>query len=183
MEGLGVEINTSKSLSSSTSAFEFAKRTYLNLVDISAVSLQQVLSGTSIGARVMNSYSFIKRGLINTTSHLGQLLCGSNNPTSFRNLKEVGLPAMSLLNLLTSEKLLELRSVLEVIVNPHIEDFDFEKAKFDLPLHSLLRHSLDCLKLKEPPLIKDRFSQPDIRSEIVGELLPHLAAVILQEAL
>lgn len=183
MTGLGVEINASKSISSSSNVFEFAKRTYINLVDISAVSLQQVLSGSSIGARVANAYSFIKRGLINTVPHLGQLLSGSNEPTAFRNLKEVGLPAMSLLNLLTSEKLLELKDVLEVLVNPHIEDFDFEKAKFDLPLHSLLRHSLDCLKLENPPSIEDRFSGSDIRSEIVEELLPHLAATILQEAL
>lgn len=183
MNGLGVEINASKSISHSTQVFEFAKRTFINLVDISAVSLQQVLSGTSIGSRVSNCYSFIKRGLVNTTSHLGQLLSGSNEPSSFRNLREVGLPAMSLLNLLTSEKILELKDVLAVLVNPRIEDFDFEKAKFDLPLHSLLRHSLGCLTLENPPLFEDSFPKSDIRSEIVEELLPFLSATILQEAL
>nr|WKR37713.1 putative RNA-dependent RNA polymerase [Leptosphaeria biglobosa mitovirus 10] len=88
---------------------------------------------------------------------------------------------MSFLNLLSSQKIIELSEVLEVLVNPHIEDFDFEKSKFDLPLHSLLKHSLEALTLGIHPM--DKFSKPELRSEIVEELLPHLSAVVLQEAL
>lgn len=66
--------------------------------------------------------------------------------SSFRSIKKVGLPALSMLNLLLTQRVVELRLVLEFIVNPRYEDFDFEKAKFALPLHSLLRHCLACIR-------------------------------------
>lgn len=123
MKILGVSINSSKSLSSTSKVFEFAKRTIWEAVNVSTVSLQQVLSGSSIGSRVANAATFARMGLINTVPHLATAL-GGVGPTSFRKLKEVGLPAISLLNLLFSQEIVELRIVLGALVNPRFEDFD-----------------------------------------------------------
>jgi len=69
-----------------------------------------------------------------------------SDKSSFRSIRKIGLPALSMLNLLLTQRVVELRLVLEFIVNPRFEDFDFEKAKFALPLHSLLRHCLACVR-------------------------------------
>lgn len=134
METLGVEINLSKSINSSSSAFEFAKRTIWKGVNVSPVSLQQLMSGRGIGARVSDAFEFIRRGLIRTVPSFSQFLSGSNSLKSFRDIKEVGLPALSFANLLFSKEMIKLRIVLESLINPRYEDFDFEKSKFDLPL-------------------------------------------------
>jgi hypothetical protein len=123
MRVLGVSINASKSLSSTSKVFEFAKRTIWETVNVSTVSLQQILSATSIGAKVANAATFARMGLINTVPHLAIALGGAS-PASFRKLKEVGLPAISLLNLLFSQEIVELRIVLGALVNPRFEDFD-----------------------------------------------------------
>jgi len=56
MEGLGVEINLSKSIvSPSNPVFEFAKRTIVSGANVSSISFQQVMSQSSIGSRVADS--------------------------------------------------------------------------------------------------------------------------------
>lgn len=189
MGGLGVGLNLSKSLSDSHSTFEFAKRTIHLGTNVSGLSYQQLISSTSLGSRVSDAFSYINLGLVRSTSHLGQLLVGKKaNATSFRKMAEVGLPAISFFNLLFSKEMIELRMVMECLVNPRYEDFDFEKAKFSLPLHSLLRYSLDLVNFKanvisglnEPEY---PFSQRETREEFSEEYEPHLVAVILQEAL
>jgi hypothetical protein len=179
---LGVEINISKSISHSTEAFEFAKRTIWKGVDVSSISLQQIISSVSLGSRVVNAYSFMKKGLIQTVPHLSQILSNSSKSTAMRDLKAVGLPALSLLNLLVSKDLVELRIVLESLVNPRFEDFDFEKAKFDLPMLGILRQCLLPFK-KEDGVLPYPFSKEEDRKEFSGDYIPHLSAVILQDAL
>jgi len=56
MEKLGVEINSSKSINSSRKGFEFAKRTFINGVNVSAVSLLQILSSVGLNARVADAH-------------------------------------------------------------------------------------------------------------------------------
>lgn len=55
MEGLGVDINLSKSISSSPWGFEFAKRTFIRGSNVSAISLQQIASQSGISSRVADS--------------------------------------------------------------------------------------------------------------------------------
>lgn len=155
------------------------------------------MSGRGIGARVSDAFEFARRGLINSVPSLGQFLSGSTSLTSFRRIKEVGLPALSFANLLFSKEIIELRLVLESLVNPRYEDFDFEKSKFDLPLHSLLRQSLDLIRgrmvlpdKEEIAITTDvevkavyPFSREGDRREFSRDYEPHLAAVILQESL
>lgn len=189
MSVLGVGLNLSKSLSDSKTTFEFAKRTIHLGNNVSGLSFQQLISSTSLGSRVSDAFAYMSLGLVRSASHLGQLLVGkSANRTSFRKMSEVGLPAISFFNLLFSKEYIELRMVMECLVNPHYEDFDFEKAKFALPLHSLLRYSYDLVNFKakvisglEEP--KYPFSQQELREEFSEEYEPHIVAVILQESL
>lgn len=180
MNDLGVEINISKSINSSTQALEFAKRTIWEGLNVSAISLQQILSSRSLGARVVNSFGWAKAGLIKSISHLGMTLSSTNSVKSFRNLNDTGLAGLSFLNLLFTSELIELRVVLESLINPKYLDFDFEKAKFDLPLRSLLQYCLDVSSGKEPGY---PFSKEEDRKEFYNEIEPHLSAVVLQEAL
>lgn len=175
-----MEINPAKSINRSSQALEFAKRTVVGGNDCSAISLQQLISSRSLGSKVSNAYLFIQKGLISTVPHLAQILTGSVKPSCFRNLKQVGLPALSLLNLLAQKEFVELRRVLEVMINPRYEDFDLEKASFDLPLHSLLRQCLNSLNLKDTEYL---FSKEADRKELAQEYIPFLSATILQEAL
>lgn len=64
------------------------------------------------------------KGLVKNISHLGALLSAKFSNKAFRDLKLVGLAALSFLNLLASQKTIELRIVLESLVNPRYEDFD-----------------------------------------------------------
>lgn len=180
MKGLGVEINISKSINRSRSGFEFAKRTIINGVDVSAVTLQSWISATSLGAKVINTFTWAQKGLVNSLPHFAHLLTHLPGNSTFRHMSKVGLPALSLLNVLWSKDLVQLRIVLDSIVNPKYLDFDFERSKFDLPLISLLGYMLDILQGKEP---KYPFSKESDRREFSSDYEGHLAAVILQEAL
>lgn len=58
MKDLGVEINLSKSLiSPNLPVFEFAKRTLYKGVRVSAIPFKQLISQTSLGARVADCYT------------------------------------------------------------------------------------------------------------------------------
>jgi hypothetical protein len=124
MEDLGVDINISKSISSSTSGFEFAKRTIMNGIDISPVSLREVIVAQGISSRVSLAFSYLKKGLINSISLLSATLSKYGSPKSLRNIRDIGLPALNLLSLLNSSNLIERRVVIESLVNPNYMDFD-----------------------------------------------------------
>lgn len=195
---LGVDINPAKSINGSRTTFEFAKRTIHLSKDISGISPNQVVSSTSIGARVIDSFSWIKKGLVKTHAHFGRLLADNKQfqkANVFRSVSDIGLPALSFLNLLLTVKVVELRIVLEAVVNPKFLDFDFEKAKFALPLHSLLRYCLETVRgkggltsegfhLVDPTVVQPYpFSKISDRREFSKDYAPHIVAVILQETL
>jgi hypothetical protein len=180
MEDLGVDINISKSISSSTSGFEFAKRTIMNGIDISPVSLREVMVAQGISSRVSLAFSYLKKGLINSISLLSTTLSKFGSPKSLRNLRDIGLPALNLLSLLNSSNLIERRVVIESLVNPNYMDFDWEKAKFDLPLRSLLKYIVDVLNGRGGYY---PFSKESDRHEFFNELEPFLVDAILQESL
>nr|WAK72403.1 MAG: RNA-dependent RNA polymerase [Nigrospora oryzae mitovirus 1] len=180
MEDLGVDINISKSISNSSLGFEFAKRTVMNGIDISPVSLREVIVSKGISSRVSLAFSYLKRGLIRSSSLLAATLSKVGSPKSLRNIKDIGLPALNLLSLLNSSNLIERRVVIESLVNPNYMDFDWEKAKFDLPLRSLLKYIVDVLNGQGGYY---PFSKESDRNEFFNEIEPFLVDAILQEAL
>lgn len=60
-------------------------------------------------------------------------------------------------------------------------DFDFDRAKFDLPMHSLLRYILEVIKGGTTPVYP--FSKEEDRAEFSRDYVSHISAVVLQEAL
>lgn len=126
MDGLGVEINLNKSISSpAKQVFEFAKRTVINGANVSSISFQQIISQSSIGARVADSANWIQTGLINNIPALGAILSKNGSQVGFKNLKLVGMEALSLLGLLFHKGIIEHRIVVESLINPQYkEDFD-----------------------------------------------------------
>lgn len=100
MQELGLEINISKSINASHTGFEFAKRTVINGVDVSALSIQQMLSATSLGSRVIDTFVYCKKGLVSSISHFSRLLTGIPDNSVFRRMSRIGLPALSFLNVL-----------------------------------------------------------------------------------
>jgi hypothetical protein len=72
---LGVEINLTKSIQSkSRASFEFAKRMVYEGVNVSAISFKQLISGTSLAARLNNVLYFAKSGLLRSVTVLSHLL-------------------------------------------------------------------------------------------------------------
>jgi len=72
---LGVEINLSKSISSPNKpVFEFAKRTFVGNLDVSPIPFRQLLSNRRLSERVINMISFLKRGLLVSSSFYGTIL-------------------------------------------------------------------------------------------------------------
>lgn len=96
-------------------------------------------------------------------------------------MKEVGLPALSLLGLLHRNGVLEHRVVIESLINPRFEDFDWEKAEFLLPLRSILQLELKVLSGQWDGSYP--FSHEDVRKEVSDEMWPDLSATVLQSAL
>jgi len=183
MEKLGVEINLSKSIvSPSRKVFEFAKRTIITGVNVSSLSFQQIISQSSRGARVADSVTWIRQGLIDNVPLLCSIL-DKHGGLGLLSLKRIGMEAIALLGLLYHKGIIEHRVVVESLVNPQYkEDFDWDKASFSLPLRSILKHSLSCLKgqLDKPNY---PFSHEELRKDIYDELEPELSAIILQHAL
>lgn len=179
---LGVEINLSKSVRSpALQVFEFAKRTVVNGVNVSSISFQQVISQSSRGARVADAISYIRSGLIFNIPALGTILSKNGGSNAFSKLKAVGMESIALLGLLHQKRLIEHRVVVEALVNPQYkEDFDWEKASFNLPLRSILKHTLSVMRGEGTDY---PFSHSDLRKSVYDELEPELSAVILQHAL
>lgn len=99
MRDLGLDINMSKSLiSDEGSCFEFAKRTVTKAGDVSGVSWQQLLSATSLSARITNVLAFSRQ--IRTVSCLISVLCGK-----IRSVKDLDFPIISLLGSLLFKKI------------------------------------------------------------------------------
>jgi hypothetical protein len=182
MEKLGVDINLSKSIvSPNRQVFEFAKRTLVDGINVSSLSFQQIISQTSIGARVADAVSYIRSNLIDNIPLLGNILSRNGGSTAFSKLKAVGMESIALLGLLHQKGVIEHRVVVESLINPQYkEDFDWDKASFSLPLRSILMLTLSSLKGEK---VDYPFSHPDMRHSVYEELEAELSSVILQHAL
>lgn len=180
-EGLGVEINLSKSIvSKNKPVFEFAKRTVVGYDNLSAISLRALTSAVSLQARVSNALAWIKNGLISSPS----LLLAMISKYPFKTTKSSSIMgALSLLGVLASQKLIQPRKVVECMVNPLDEDFDLEEAKLELPLHSILKQVIEIGKNSGSDPVDLNLPKPDPREEYVDEWEPQFVATILQIAL
>jgi hypothetical protein len=76
-------------------------------------------------------------------------------------LRELALPAISLLGLLHSRNAVEHRVVIGSLINPR-KDFDFRKSEFDLPLRTMLRYSLSVLTVSDTSYPFSREAQRDL---------------------
>jgi hypothetical protein len=77
--------------------------------------------------------------------------------------------------------LVEHRVVIEALINPRYEEFDWEKADFQLPLRAILQFELDVLNGLWNGTYP--FSKEELRREIADELHAELSAIVLQHAL
>jgi len=182
---LGVEINLSKSISSSKPVFEFAKQTSYNGTLVSGPSFQQLLSNASLGERVTNVLSLAGKNMVKSVSVLVSLLVKFVKPTSLQSCLQdvmaVGLPSLAVLSALHHKGAVQHRLLLEALVNPSYTDFDFTDAKFNLPVRALLKLDLELLNGEyhgEYP-----FSKEKVRNEVYSEYESDLTAVVLQTAL
>lgn len=124
MKSLGVEINPTKSVSSSLPVFEFAKRFVVNGVNVSSLSFQQLISSTSLGARVADCFHYAKSGVLKNLDILSNILSRKmikGGVNKFFN--DLAVPALGLLGLLHQRGIIEHRVVIGSLINPK-KDFD-----------------------------------------------------------
>lgn len=124
MKSLGVEINPTKSVSSSLPVFEFAKRFVVNGVNVSSLSFQQLISSTSLGARVADCFHYAKSGVLKNLDILSNILSRKmikGGVNKFFN--DLAVPALGLLGLLHQHGVIEHRVVIGSLINPK-KDFD-----------------------------------------------------------
>ena len=174
---LGVEINLSKSISSPNKpVFEFAKRTYNNGVDVSPVPFKPLIH-PSLADIVGNYLLFSKKGLIKTSGILLRFL------TRFGSINQNDLlhPILAILGAYTSMKLVPHRWLVESLVDPKDEEFDFDSSPLRIPLVSSIKLIMDVSS--GMPNEQYPFSHQETRSEFYDDYEDEFANVISNEAL
>lgn len=136
MTSLGVDINPSKSLSSKLGAFEFAKRFCRGDLNMSPVSITQLRAAVSIAARVTDTYTYIKSGVVNSVRAMEVALLENYAKAKFS--KELISPALSVLGLLADKSVIEHRTVIDALVDP-VKGFSWDKSELILPLRTILK--------------------------------------------
>jgi len=180
MRKLGLEINLSKSISSSSKpVFEFAKRTVVFGSNVSGLSVKQLISATSIGSRIANILYFAKLGLIRTNTILSLLLSRFYKTDQ----RSVMLPSLALLGSLFNSKKISLKALTTVLIDPNDEDFDFNESKFSLPLKSILTAEKEILNNHVQQLDLLPISKVETRLEMWDEMEADLIASVLLKAL
>jgi len=180
MRKLGLEINLSKSISSSSKpVFEFAKRTVVFGSNVSGLSVKQLISATSIGSRIANIIYFAKLGLIRTNTILSLLLSRFYKTDQ----RSVMLPSLALLGSLFNSKKISLKALTTVLIDPNDEDFDFNESKFSLPLRSILTAEKEILNNSVQQLDLLPISKVETRLEMWDEMEADLIASVLLKAL
>lgn len=177
---LGVEINLSKSISSPDKpVFEYAKRTCIGFLNVSPIPFKQLLSNHSLSERVMNYLSLWKRDLGLRSSLLGTLLDFKGNWRIICS-SDVTSSLLSILGVLTNQKLIPHRWLVESILPPLEDGWDFEKNILQIPIRSTIK-----LIVKGYTSLTDKypFSKESIRKDLYEEVLPDFLNSIANKAL
>nr|UPW42279.1 MAG: putative RNA dependent RNA polymerase [Xisha Islands farmland mitovirus 2] len=180
---LGVEINLTKSISSPNKpVFEFAKRTYNGPNDVSPIPFKQLLN-YSIADLIGWYLSYSKKGMITSVPVLLRLIhkFGENNKFD----KFIVHPLLAILGVLASKEVIPHRWLVESLVDPKDEDFDFDESSLKIPLVSSIKVVMDgATKIREESKIESYpWSQREIREEFYDDYEDEFANVISNEAL
>jgi hypothetical protein len=131
MQDLGCEINLNKSIiSKSRPVFEFAKRLCWGNHIVSGISLNQIMAGNSIGARITNVLAFANSGLITSLSLLAITLSKytfrkgiSSSKLIFEKKgkgdKFVSLSVLAILGSLVNKHNVSLEDLMISLINPN----------------------------------------------------------------
>jgi len=180
---LGVEINLSKSISSPNKpVFEFAKRTFVGNLDVSPIPFRQLLSNRRLSERVINMISFLKRGLLVSSSFYGTILSKFGSWKILRNENEIKTPLLAILGVLHSLSVIPHRWLVEALVDP---DRDFDSLKdFSIPQRGTIKLIKECgMKLRgELEHLDYPFSREEDRHEVYRDYYPEFANVIANTA-
>jgi hypothetical protein len=161
MQDLGCEINLHKSIvSHSRPVFEFAKRTCWGDQIVSGISLNQIMAGNSIGARITNVLGFSNAGLITSPSLLavtlskylfrkGKSAAKTVFETRLSNDKFISLSVLALLGSLVNSKLVSLESLMAVITNPKLGPGDYTGNRTSVPVQASIQLILKVLKERQ----------------------------------
>jgi len=147
---LGMDINLSKSIvSPNLATFEFAKRTILNGINVSAISVKQLID-RSLPSRMNNILFFSKLGLVSNNIVLANLM----TRFGFKSFKDLNVPLISLLGYLFKINRITPNDILKVVINPMWEDEPLLEQKINLPYQSLIT------------LLRKMLNDPEIPFEI-----------------
>lgn len=177
---LGVDINLNKSIQShNRPVFEFAKRTCWGPLDVSPISMKQLMANDSLSERITNVLSFLKRGLLVKKSILGALISKVGDSSILDKPDKIFTPILSILGGLRNY--IPHRWLVEPLINP-IEDFEFEDSRGEIPLQQIINL---ILKFNRSWVCPDSypFSNEDLRKEIYDDYEPEFANVIANTAL
>lgn len=179
MDQMSVGLSLPKSLpAEQVPAFEFAKRTILNHVDVSGISWKQLISENSLAGRTNLVLSLMKRDLLSSVPVL--LVALSRNSKEAQRLpvksdKTYKAFAHSLVSILGS--IMPLEAVVETLVNPHDEEVPLDEFE-TYPVAQAVT-AIFCKMRSED----HSFSEEETRKELVhDELHPALVESLLGRA-
>jgi len=192
MKQLNVGVNLSKSLiAHDRSAFEFAKRTGVNGLDVSALSWKQVMAEDSLLGRVNQAVKFGRKGLIPTVSMLVKALSPAVNiriNDFLLNYKKDALYGlMALLGYMAHSNHIPLSNAVALLVDPHDEEYEFlenPSLPFTSTLHYVTRLLNIDLGFADPKDLIPQVSSFDERVDTANEeVIPFMADSLTRDAL
>lgn len=190
MKELDVGINHSKSLvSDHLSAFEFAKRTGVDGVDVSGLSIKQLIAEDSALGRVNQAINFGLRGLIPNVPLLLEVLgtgTGSTKsafslPLSDKMKESLVNPCLAILGYFSNSGRISLESAVAFITDPQDEELEFlEKPR--LPFMTTLQFISKCFNEpgQHPVPLSDLSDREDL---VLEEVIPYMADSMIRDSL
>jgi hypothetical protein len=149
-------------------------------MDVSPISMKQLMANDSLSERITNVLSFLKRGLIVKKSILGALISKVGDSSILLNKNRSITPILSILGGLRN--LIPHRWLVEPLINPHDEDFEFESSKGEIPLQQTIKLIIGFNGNWVSP-DSYPFSEEEIRKEIYDDYEIEFANVIANTAL
>jgi hypothetical protein len=130
-------------------------------MNVSGISVEQLMSEASIGSRVANVLYFANLGLMGTNTVLVTILSRFYQS----DLRHIGLPSLALLGSLFGRGQVSLNALAEAIIDPDSGEFDFNESGFTIPVQSILTAEGELLNNKELDL-GSRLSKVETRQEM-----------------